>query len=127
MGDAKITFEVNGLNELMRELSKAGDQAGDLLEAAALAGGKVVEEQARDNAPREKGTLAKSITTGVVDKGQNMVEVGIGPGKKGWYGRFSEHGTSREPARPWLFPAYEQKKEEAENAIAEVIREGLGL
>jgi HK97 gp10 family phage protein len=127
LGDAKITFEVNGLNELMQELEKAGDKAGELLEAAALAGGKVVEEQARENAPREKGTLAKSITTGVVDKGQNMVEVGIGPGKKGWYGRFSEHGTSREPARPWLFPAYEQKKEEAENAIAEVIREGLGL
>jgi HK97 gp10 family phage protein len=122
-----VTFDFSGLEDVLRKLDNIGDKADDLLEAAALAGGKVVEEQARENAPKGKGTLAKSITTEIVDKGQKMVEVGIGPGKKGWYGRYSEHGTSHEPARPWLFPAYEQKKEDAEAAIAEVLRKGLGL
>lgn len=55
-------MRVVGVKELGVELKKLGDDIGDALEAAALAGGHVIRDGASRRAPKRTGTLARSIT-----------------------------------------------------------------
>ncbi len=45
---------------------------------------------------------------------------------KAFYLKFSEFGTSKMPAKPFMGPAYEQKKTQALENIRKVLKEGLG-
>lgn len=70
----------------------------------------VVERQAKENAPVDTGRLRASITSevsGMEGKVRTNVE----------YASYVEHGTSKRPATPFLFPALEQKKREIEELM----------
>jgi HK97 gp10 family phage protein len=53
--------------------------------------------------------------------------VGISKGDitKAFYGKFSEYGSSHEPARPWIRPAFDESKDEAYQKIEEVVFNGI--
>ena len=80
--------------------------------------GRIVEEQASKNVDKtgnehpqvKTGNLLGSITHEVGDG-----EVVIGTNVK--YGKYLEHGTSRMPPYPWLYPAVELKKPEIIEAL----------
>lgn len=44
---------------------------------------------------------------------------------KAFYGAFLEYGTSKTPARPWLAPAVEAKRAEAQAAVEKTLAAGL--
>jgi HK97 gp10 family phage protein len=81
-----------------RELRELATRAATL---QALKGvGDKVAERAALAAPKRTGAGAASIHAEVVDD-----EVRVGPDAEHWYLIFSEVGTSRAPARPFLRPA----------------------
>ena len=81
-----LTLEVQGLNELLRDVRKAGGDARKLMEAAMTNSTNEITKQARSRAPHRSGTLQRSI----------MPEVRY-PDARVWvqekYGRYIEEGT----------------------------------
>lgn len=79
---------------------------------------------------RRTGNLYENIKTGKVRKLKNGVYsqiVGISKGdiSKAYYGKFSEWGSSHEPARPWIRPAFDESKDEAYQRIKSTIMDGV--
>jgi len=84
----------------------------DNLQSAMGRVGAIVERQAKENVsqatghPRvQTGRLRSSITHEVGDLSTTI-------GTNVDYGKFLEHGTSRMPPYPWLYPAVEMKRSE---------------
>jgi len=77
--------------------------------------GAVVERQAKINVSKsgsehpqvKSGRLRSSILHRVFSEGDNIA---VSIGSHVYYARHLEHGTSRMPAYPWLFPAVESNR-----------------
>lgn len=79
---------------------------------------------------RRSGDLQKNIKMGKVRKSKSgTYSQVVGPAKgditKSFYGKFSEYGSSHEPARPWMRPAFDESKEEAYQKIEQIISNGI--
>lgn len=137
---------ITGLKELRAALIELPKGiAKNVLRGAVSAGAAVVRVEAKLRAPQytgkvqaghpPPGTLKKAIYQKQIrersnDKVQTFF-VGVRQGKharqskKGlldaYYGRFVEFGTSKAPARPFMRPAFENKKESAVQTIAQYI------
>ena len=152
MGNVKV----EGLSQIHKALSELGRKVSNKIAVKAMReGGKIVREQARQNAPvlsqrtpyRRAGTLKKAIksSTKVLKNGKigTVIRVKeltakqietfkVRSGKKGalnpkdpYYWRFLEFGTSKMPARPYLRPAFEQTKEKAATEIIKTLKDGI--
>lgn len=152
MGNVKV----EGLSQIHKALSELGSKVSNKIAVKAMReGGKIVREQARQNAPvlsqstphRRAGTLKKAIksSTKVLKNGKigTVIRVKeltakqietfkVRSGKKGalnpkdpYYWRFLEFGTSKMPARPYLRPAFEQTKEKAATEIIKTLKDGI--
>ena len=152
MGNVKV----EGLSQIHKALSELGRKVSNKIAVKAMReGGKIVREQARQNAPvlsqstpyRRAGTLKKAIksSTKVLKNGKigTVVRVKelttkqietfkVRSGKKGalnpkdpYYWRFLEFGTSKMPAKPFLRPAFEQTKENAATEIIKTLKDGI--
>lgn len=152
MGNVKV----EGLSQIHKALSELGRKVSNKIAVKAMReGGKIVREQARQNAPilsqstpyRRAGTLKKAIksSTKVLKNGKigtvirvktlttKQIEVfKVRSGKKGalnpkdpYYWRFLEFGTSKMPAKPFLRPAFEQTKEKAATEIIKTLKDGI--
>lgn len=64
-----------------------------------------IKVTAQANAPVRRGKLKAAIHTEAADDGDGTYVV-AGDGEA-WYGHFSEFGTVRQPAKPFLVPATE--------------------
>ena len=152
MGNVKV----EGLSQIHKALSELGRKVSNKIAVKAMReGGKIVREQARQNAPvlsqstpyRRAGTLKKAIksSTKVLKNGKigTVVRVKelttkqnetfkVRSGKKGalnpkdpYYWRFLEFGTSKMPAKPFMRPAFEQSKEKAATEIIKALKDGI--
>lgn len=152
MGNVKV----EGLSQIHKALSELGRKVSNKIAVKAMReGGKIVREQARQNAPvlsqstpyRRAGTLKKAIksSTKVLKNGKigTVVRVKtlttkqietfkVRSGKKGalnpkdpYYWRFLEFGTSKMPAKPFMRPAFEQSKEKAATEIITTLKRGI--
>jgi HK97 gp10 family phage protein len=139
------------LKQLPKEISGKG--GGPLRKALAEAA-KVIHAEAQALAPEDTGLLKREIrmvraknpaATGATE--HYVVGVRRGKRKKyantrenrrarrvgktyqdesrAYYWRFIEFGTERQPARPFLRPAFESKKREALNRFETSLREGV--
>jgi len=117
---------------------------GEALRAAVLQGAQVIRDQAEANARaiQRTGTLASDIHAEIDEKKSTDTRAAavVGPGKRGWYGRLVEHGhdivvggrkraKKTTPGRvvghvapkPWLRPAADAKRAEAEERTFRVL------
>jgi HK97 gp10 family phage protein len=129
-----VSVTVQGSADIMAALT--GIQTGfgeEALQEAALAGGEVVRKEASRLAPRSKGKghhpdgghAADHLVIEVASR-SGMAEAKVGPDKGGWYLKFAETGTSKQPARSFLRKALDEKREEVDATMAEVLRQLLG-
>jgi HK97 gp10 family phage protein len=119
-----VTLE--GAEDLDRALRQVSGRATGLtLARAADAGAQVIAEEAKRLAPRDTGALADGITVQPGKLQQGRAQINVGPGKDEWYGALQELGTEHMPAHPFLRPALEGKKDEAAEAVRDVLREAL--
>jgi HK97 gp10 family phage protein len=123
-----VTIEVKGLIELQDNIKKLGAQlATKGIKQSVAAGAKVVKQQVIQNAPVRSGALKNAILVkGKKEKQtptffQYIVGVRRGRNKKtkqdAYYWWWVENGTSKMPAKPFLRPAFENKKFEAADKI----------
>lgn len=151
------TVNVEGLDGLLDRLKKlpkdVSGKNGGPAKKALISGSKIIRDEARRKAPRDTGLLANNIihyraklTSGVVE----MIKIGVRSGKKryaktvknvrkgivgetyktrgdAYYWYFFEFGTSKMPARPFLRPAFESKKEKALEVIAESLKKQIEM
>lgn len=85
--------------------------------AAVRAGAKAVESEARSRVPVASGDLRDAIH---VEQDGDDVKV-IAGDHRVFYGHLVEFGTSRTPARPFLIPALESRRE----AIVDLVDKAL--
>lgn len=140
----RITVRFRGPSpeEIRRRLELMPQEVrGQALRDAVIEGAEIIREQAAANARamQRTGTLASDIHAEINEKkttDTRAVAV-IGPGKRGWYGRIVEYGhdivvggrkkrggkvIGHVPPKPWLRPAGDTKRAEAEQRIIEVLR-----
>jgi len=86
------------------------DKLGRGMEKAVL----LVEGEAKKNCPVDTGRLRSSITGKVTEEYVGIIGTDVE------YAPFVEHGTSRQSAQPFLFPALESSKKK----IAELLKNG---
>lgn len=104
-----------------------------LIRHALRAAAKAIQEDAKRIAPDETGALAKSIKVRAMKRSRTRVGVQVftdsdslqTDGKKGYYAAFTELGTSREAAQPFLRPALEGNKGQAQSMIASDIKDAV--
>jgi HK97 gp10 family phage protein len=145
---------VTGDKEIAKALKKLGKTASDVLESAATAGAEVIWDEAERQVPKRTGNLADNIKVETLRKEKDEVVVGVGPDdEEAWYGFLVEFGTEqhaieRQTARglevdegqfaasadhqgargqPFMRPALDKKKGQANDAIAEVFKDALKL
>lgn len=131
------SFAVENPGALVAQLRALDDIASEsTLRQAAVAGARVIFDEAKVRVPvgvREYERKGTTIYPGFLrdhlliafDKEQSVearsASYIVTWSKEAFYGRFVEHGTSKMAADPFLRPAFDVKKEEADHAIAEVI------
>lgn len=115
-----------GGDELARKLAALDENLGGaLLLEATIAAAKPIETAAAERAPRASGELAESMDTAVESARPRKTEVHVGPGPKGWHGIFAELGTDKQPAQPFLRPAFDEQRDAAVDRFADTLRGGI--
>lgn len=124
-----FSFELKGLDGVLRALDNVLDAVASetALRKAALAGAEVFLEGARARVPRgQTGDLEKSLTMHIIEEldgdGPDEALAGVGPGLRGWYGRFPEFGTRHAAAKPYLRPTVDTESGAATTAALTELR-----
>ena len=129
-----IELDTKGFQEMIDTLDNMGKEGEGIFKKALDEGADVVLKTMKRKVyqvlHRRSGDLEENIKTGKVRKLRNGVySQVIGPAKgditKAYYGKFSEYGSSHEPARPWMRPAFDESKEEAFQKIEQVMSDGI--
>ena len=128
----KVRFEIEGLDELLRELDRMPEKMTRQVQQEALrAAAQPILSDAKQNAPEKTGKGKRGLKISRLrGKGSHRyVLVGIDRSDHSeiYYMKFHEFGTSRMRARPFLGPAYEKNKGLALQLIRQTVRKGLGL
>ena len=131
----RVRMKVEGGDKLARRLQMLAEEtARKHMREAALEGAEVIRVEAAEKAPRKTGTLAEDIQKEITKQTKSRVEIHVGPGKKGWYGRLVEEGhaivrdkkvVGHVSPKPFLRPAFDEKTDEAQNVIAAELRRRL--
>lgn len=100
------------------------------LETAVRAGGLPIINEAVELSPKLTGTNARSIQQNITERGNGRIHSEIGPSTV--YGARLEFGysdtdslgrTYNQPPRPYMRPAYDHNKAEAQNEVRDVLRD----
>lgn len=127
-----VTVAVHGLKELEQKLAQLPEAiAYKALSGALMSAGNEIAKEAKRLAPKgsvehyigskakakgkkaEPGNLRDNIRRTKVKESKHSAEVRIGWNGHAFYGQFIEFGTAKMPARPFLRPAFDAKKEKA--------------
>lgn len=128
-----VEFQLEGFNQLSRRLRALGERVGGkvLRQSVSSAVNPVVKE-VRAAAPVGKrahktfkgrlvapGFLSRSIRKRTwKSRDGRRASASIGVASEAFYGlQFVELGTKRLPAKPWLEPIFDQKKQEVTNKL----------
>jgi HK97 gp10 family phage protein len=135
------TIQITGLSELEKNLEQFPDRlAKNILSGAIRAGAVVIQNEARSRAPQAaekhfryyKGKLTGVVIPGNLKKNikvrlaprssrERPIEYWVYVGKKAFYWRFMEFGTSKMSAKPFMRPAFETMKEKAIERMKEYL------
>lgn len=117
-----IDMKVEGLADLLKALNELPKELHrGPLRSAVSAAAKVVQDEAKANAPVDTGVLQKAIYRTRSRSGSSRVQetaiVGVRFGRKyrkrgmdGFYMPWVEFGTSKMAARPFMRPAFDTTK-----------------
>ncbi|MFE4525440.1 HK97-gp10 family putative phage morphogenesis protein [Cytobacillus firmus] len=136
--------QLEGMEQLLRQLGQIGRTLESGTKERALeAGGEFMKVKVRSYAREKSGNLKENVIVSNVENDQ----IAIGPDQQGdaFYGHILEFGRKAGTARikrndkrvdypypgmnpkPFLGPAFENHKDEAQEVMKDVIREDLGL
>jgi HK97 gp10 family phage protein len=106
------------------------DVAEMILDDACKAGGEIVLDAAKQNAPVKTGALKRSLDLAQI-KTKRDTNAAYKVHSKGVrnggvrYGPFVELGTTKAPAQPYLRTAYDNNEQNIKETISEKLSDGL--
>jgi HK97 gp10 family phage protein len=129
--DEEVT--ITGLEDVERKLQELGPKlAKEALVDALQAGGAILKQALEEFAPigpskdPHQGALQGSIEMlTYLELLNDRGIISIGPDRRVFWGRFSEFGTCKEPARPWMRPAFDSAKQQALDKFIAVLEERI--
>ena len=136
MARAKLTVALEGGDELKRALGELEEGiSGPLLLAAVNRGAEITRDVAGQLAPRSAsgshgrapGFLSESIVKEDLVAKPGFAQVGVGPSKDAFYGRFREIGTIFQAPEPFLRPAFDETAESVVDQIGESLKTMIEL
>lgn len=86
-----LVVKVDGLDDVVAQLRKVDADVSGALEAICTAGAEAIGDVLEATAP---GSIGNDIAVETTSKTKRNVRVDVGPGKKAFYARFLEYGTS---------------------------------
>ena len=116
---------ITGGKELAAKFREIGREVKTEVEQALVKGALRVERDAKINAPVDTGRMRASITNRLVGAGSDNPVAEVGTSVV--YAPYVEFSTSKSPAKPFLFPAYNQNKDKIMKDIAAAFKKGCGL
>lgn len=130
-----VDLDFSDVEKLQKKLEELGRKGAIIEDKALIAGAQIIHKEIVANAPRRKKGSQNSrekITVSNVkkEKGTKVVNIGVqkDDNSEAFYLKFYEYGTSRgQIARPFMRPAFENKRKEAFEVTHKIIKEGLGL
>ena len=125
MAKASFSFEFDDRDGVLAKLEALGSEINqdDVMLDALTEGGEIVKSGVQSQAPVRTGVLQDSIEAS--PSMEDGPSVRVGPGNRGFYGRFLEHGTSKMSARPFMRPGFDGARVTAEAAIAAKLWEAV--
>ena len=120
------------IERLQSRIEEMGRNGTKIENKALSAGAEIILKEMQDNCPEKTGK-AKSYLKNTHPKkikGVKTVKIGVqlDDNSEAFYLKFLEYGASNGIiARPFMRPAFENKRREALEKTKDVIREGLGL
>lgn len=118
----KMSVTIKGEKELQRKFEELGIVASvPVAKATTATAAEVIRKEAARRAPVLTSKLSRNIAVNT-RKAKDGATTKVGPAKEVWYGRFPELGTKSAPAKPFLRPAFDTKKQEAQNLAAARLR-----
>lgn len=114
-------------NQLESAFKKLSDAVGEnALRAAGSAGAALLRDEAITRAPSRSGILRDNIIIKRLEEEANGNEsqtyIVTPRSKPAFYWRFLEFGTVKMPARPFMRPAFDARREDALNKMREVLK-----
>jgi HK97 gp10 family phage protein len=127
---AKITLE--GMQELIDKVNKLGIHGESIKKKALDRASELVKDTMEKKAPRSKLNkkhMADNINTSEIQKKNGVDYVEIGPRKDDnsefFYSKFTEYGTTKQPAQHWAEKSVLENKRKINDIIAEELMRGL--
>lgn len=123
---SSLDFQVKAINNTLSKLPK---QMKKTKRKTELAAGRVMIKAIRAKTPKRSGVLRKSVGRITNLKRAVYTYIGIRAGKKqrndGWYARFVEYGTVKQPARPFFKAAASSGVSAAKSILENGVKLGL--
>lgn len=125
-------IELEGIQELLDKVNKLGAK-GQLIKKKTLDKvGELVKSSMEEIAPRSninKKHMADHIEVSEIENQDGVDFIKIGPNKgdnsEFYYSKFTEWGTSRQPALHWAGNSVLENKRKINEIIAEELKKGL--
>jgi HK97 gp10 family phage protein len=114
-----------GERELRRRLEQMLPSVRNAIEQGLVESALLVERDAKIKAPVDTGRLRSGLSHVTEDFGSNNPAITVGTNVE--YAKFVEFGTSRQSAKPFLYPALIENEQKIKRKLAEAFRRGLGL
>lgn len=117
---------IEGAEDFRAKLRQlAEDAQKKLVEDAARAAGESLLPRVRERVPVRTGLAREDLTMSVKATRPGEATAIIRPGKRGWYLKFFEYGTSKMSARPVFGPAFDSHGPQAADAAIGSFEDGL--
>lgn len=121
------------IDEMIVAFNKLGSKADEVIDNFLEEGAKILESAAKQKVyqvlKRRTGNLQANIKTGEIWENKKGKFIVVGPAKGdnsvAYYGKFSEYGTSRQKATPWLRPAMIENEAKIEKLFHDKIDKAI--
>jgi HK97 gp10 family phage protein len=114
-----VTCEIVGLDKLEETLTTLTKKAAKkILRQAGRRAGTIwkeaIEQHIESEGLLKTDYMVDHIQINTKSKSGNdgSITVSVGPAEDAFYGRFAEFGTSKEPARPFMRPAFDETSDQ---------------
>lgn len=124
MARRRINVGLEQGKELARNFKRISRNANNEIEVALIKSALIVERDAKINCRVDTGRLRASISHRLFDE-DDIVFTEVGTNVE--YAKHVEFGTSKQSAKPFLFPAYNNNKDKILKELAKAFRRGAGL
>lgn len=130
-----MAWEVAGEDEFVRRMEEMSGQIAKEMDAALFEAASIMRDDAIRRAPVRTGRGKKAIKTGErikIRAGERFVTIGVhaedhGEGKHMYYQEYGTSGKRANAEQPFLGPAYETKKDDAQRMVTDAVKRALGL